>query len=70
MLFMPHLHQVWFVKLLIEWYWVDGLFLEQRVFKVVLCENTEPQMVRDQKKFGNRCVNISPELSNQRLVGT
>ena len=54
MLLMSHLRQVWFAKLLIEWYWVDWIFLEQGVFKVLRCENTGPQTVRDQKKFGNR----------------
>ena len=52
MLFMPNLRQVWFAKLLIEWYCVDCIFMEQGVFKVVRGENTGPQMVRDQQKLG------------------
>ena len=39
---MPHVCQVWFVKLLIEWYWVKWVFLEQGVFKVVRRENLGP----------------------------
>jgi len=42
MLFMPHLRQVWFAKLLIQWFWVDRVFLEQSVFKVVRGKNTGP----------------------------
>ena len=42
MLFMPHVCQVCFAKLLIEWYWVDWVFLEQGGFKMVRGENTGP----------------------------
>ena len=42
MLFMPHVCKVCFAKLLIEWYWVDWVFLEQGGFKMVRGENTGP----------------------------
>jgi len=37
---MSHLCQVGFAKLLIEWYWVEWVFLEQSVFRMVRGENT------------------------------
>jgi len=42
MLFMSHLRQVWFAKLLIQSFWIDWVFLEQGVFKVVRGENLGP----------------------------
>jgi len=41
--------------LLIKWYWVEWVFLEQSVCKVVRGENTETTNGTRYKKFGNSC---------------
>jgi len=40
---------------LIEWYWVEWVFLEQCVFKVVHRENRAHKWYAIRKKLGNRC---------------
>jgi len=56
MLFLLHLRQVWFAKLLIEWCWVDWVFLEQGAFKGVRGENTEPTDGTRSEKVGTAVV--------------